>query len=133
MFCARAQAATLPYRQVHERLTQVLHILIGDELGHDLRHAAGDTPGKVALVDDNSIGHGGRDKGQTVRDSGGGGVVVEEDEGQGVAEDGEEQGEVAGLQVSNSISRSARESVRRRFLSGSHTQQTRQTCSNVIG
>jgi hypothetical protein len=90
----------LPYRRVHKILTQVLHILIGDELGHDLRHTARDTPGKVALVDDNSIGHGGRDEGQTVRDSGGGRVVVEEDEGQGIAEDGEEQGEVAGLQVS---------------------------------
>lgn len=105
MFSARAQAATLPYRRVHEILTQVLHILIGDELCHDLRHTAGDTPSEVALVDDNSIGHGGRDEGQTVRDSGGGRVVVEEDEGQGVAEDGEEQGEVAGLQVSKSVSR----------------------------
>jgi hypothetical protein len=114
MFCARAQAATLPHRRVHEILTQILHILIRDELGHDLRHTAGDTPGKVALVDDNSIGHGRRDKGQTVRKSGGGGVVVEEDEGQGITEDGEEQGEVAGLQVSNPISRSA-ESIRRRF------------------
>jgi hypothetical protein len=100
MFCARAQTATSPYRRVPETLTQVLHILIGDELGHDLRHTAGDTPGEVALVDDNSIGHGGRDEGQTVGDPGGGRVVVEEDEGQCVAEDGEEQGKVAGLQVS---------------------------------
>lgn len=105
MSLARAQAATLPFRHNHEILTQVLDILIRDELGHNLRHTAGDTPGKVALVDDNSIGHGSRDKGQAVGDSGRGRVVVEEDEGQGIAEDGEKQGEVAGLQVSNAISR----------------------------
>lgn len=80
----------MPYRHIHRILTQVLHVFIGDELGHNLRHSAGDTPGKVALVDDNSIGHGGRDKGQAVRESSRGRVVVEEDEGQGVAEDGEE-------------------------------------------
>lgn len=105
MSLARAQAATLPYPQIHEILTQILDVLIRDELGHNLRHTAGDTPGKVALVDDNSIGHSGRDKGEAVRDSGRGRVVVEEDEGQGIAEDGEEQSEVAGLQVSNAISR----------------------------
>lgn len=114
MFPARTQTATLPHHRVHKTLTQILHILIGDELGHDLRHAAGDTPGEVALVHDNSIGDGGRDECQAIRDSGSGRVVVEEDEGQGVAEDGEEQGEVAELQVSNAISRS-KTSVRPQF------------------
>lgn len=112
MFSARAQAATLPSRRVRELLTEVLHILIRDELGHNLRHTAGDTPGEVALVNDDSIGDSGRDKRQPVGDSGGGRVVVEDNEGKCVAEDRDEQGKVAELQVSNPISKSA-ESVRR--------------------
>jgi hypothetical protein len=76
----------------HRRsLTEVLHILIRDELHHNCQRAALDTPGEVALVHDDSIGHGGRDEGQTVGDLCRGGVVVEEDAGQGVAEDGEQK------------------------------------------
>lgn len=76
------------------KLTQVLHILVGDELGHDCGDIALNTSGKVALVDDDSIGHGSGDKCQAIRNLCGGGVEVEEDESQGVTEDREEEGEV---------------------------------------
>lgn len=112
MFFARGLAATLPSRRVRELLTEVLHVLIRDELGHDLRHTAGDTPGEVALVDDDSIGDSGRDERQPIGESGGGRVVVENNERKCITEDRDEQGEVAELQVSNPIAKSV-ESVRR--------------------
>ena len=74
--------------------TQVLHILIGDELGHDGGDIALNTSGKVALVDDDSIGHGSGDKCQAIRNLCSGRVEVEEDEGQRVTEDRKEEGEV---------------------------------------
>ena len=126
MFSARAQAATLPSHRAQELLTEVLHVLIRDELGHNLRHTARDAPGEVALVDDDSIGDSGRDERQPVGDSGCGRVVVEDNEGKCITEDRDEQGEVAELRVSNPISKSV-ESVRR------HTQQTRQTCYDPSG
>lgn len=54
-----------------------------------------DTSGEVTLVDDDSIGQGGRDERQAIRDAGPGRVVVEDDEGQGVAEDGNKQSQVS--------------------------------------
>ena len=93
------------------KLTQVLHILIRNELGHNLRHTSRDTPGEVTLVHDNSIGHGRRDERQAIRDPSRGGVVVEEDEGQGIAADREEQCQVARLQVSDLEVQKERSSV----------------------
>lgn len=78
----------LSHRRSH---TKVLHILIRDKLHHNCQRAALDTPGEVALVHDDSISHGGRDEGQAVGDLCRGGVVVEEDARQGVAEDGEQK------------------------------------------
>ena len=74
---------------IAELLTQVLDIFVKGELGQDGGNIALDTAGKVALVHDNSVGYGGRNERQAIRESGPRGVVVEDDEGQGVAEDGE--------------------------------------------
>ena len=84
------------HRRITEHSPKVLHILIGEELGENLDGSALDTPSEVALVHDDSISHGGRDEGQAVGDLGGGGVVVEEDARQGVAEDREQQCHMSG-------------------------------------
>lgn len=76
-------------------LTQVLHIFIGNELGHNLRNASLHTTGKVALVDDDSISDSGRDESKAISKHGPGGVVVESDERKGVAGDGDEQSQVS--------------------------------------
>lgn len=72
-------------------LTKVLHILIGDELHNNSQRAALDTPGEVALVHNDSIGHGSGNKGQTIGELCRRRVVVKEDTRQAVAEDGEQQ------------------------------------------
>jgi hypothetical protein len=80
-----------------ESLTEVLDVLIGDELGQDSGNIALDTAGEVAFIHDNSVGDGSRDERQAIRESGPRRVVIEDDEGDGVAEDGEQQHEVSGI------------------------------------
>lgn len=84
-----------------DKLTQILHVLIRNELGNDLWHVALHTSSKVALVHDDSICHGGGDKGEAVGKDGPRGVVVEGDERKRIAEDGKEQSQVSTSVVSD--------------------------------
>lgn len=72
-------------------LTKVLDVLIGNELGHDLRNATLNTAGEVSLIHDDSIGDGGGDEGKAISEDGSAGGRVEGNEGECVAEDRDEE------------------------------------------
>ena len=77
-------------------LTKVLNIFVASKLQHDAGDAAlKTTPSNVSLVYHNPVGHRGRQKRQTIGELGGGGIVVEGRIGQGVSEDGKEQGHMS--------------------------------------
>lgn len=114
-----------------DQLTQILHVLIGNELGNDLWHISLHTPSKVALVHDNSICHGGGDKGEAIGKDGPRGVVVESDERKRVAEDRKEQCQVSNLwsarsQIDQTLGVRCDDESHR--ILDRHTRQTKQTC-----
>lgn len=91
--CSSCEAPSLSFRS---SLTQILHIFIREQLdggrgdlGTGLHSSA------ISLEDHNSIGCDGRHKGQAICNLRPSGVIVERKVGEAIAEDGEQESEVA--------------------------------------
>lgn len=75
--------------------TKVLNVLIGEEAHNTTGHGvAGLRASSLSLVDDDSVGESGSDKGCSVRELGHSTVVVHAQPGEAVTNRGEDQGEV---------------------------------------